>query len=406
MPPRSSTSRCSSGPRPPRWRRSWRASARPTTDLQALLQRRTARPVRHGVPHRGASSPARARRKMPRPGRLSARRSPRWRRTPASSGGGAQGCDMLADLETKLPSDANLSSLATGAVVGTRSTTTGRTCCRRSPRGRPTPYGKAKASWSNAVQETGSTATQHGARGRRAARPQSASNPQYGVWVPVARRVLTPFSPEPTDVLNATANVGRAAPAAVSGPRRRPFPPAAERGAPPPRHGGGPRAGRARTWWSDKPPPCWRRPGAGPSCARRAIRPPSRFPGVPLVRPPLRDSGDLRRGLCRASWRHWSWPPSRRRPSLWSTPCPDRRWWPSAPSSCCAPTVGWTVTTLPALSFLDLAWAAPGHRPAGAGGAAGRRQRLRAGPGRAGRPVPGGPVLVPSPPLRGQARGG
>ena len=38
----------------------------------------------------------------------SAPRSPRWRRAPRSSGGGALGCDLLSDLESKLPSDAGL----------------------------------------------------------------------------------------------------------------------------------------------------------------------------------------------------------------------------------------------------------------------------------------------------------
>jgi hypothetical protein len=41
-------------------------------------------------------------------------------------------------------------------------------------------------------------------------------NPQYGVWVPANASVLTPLTPEPTDVLNATANVGRVAPASAS----------------------------------------------------------------------------------------------------------------------------------------------------------------------------------------------
>ena len=68
----------------------------------------------------------------------------------------------------------------------------------------------------NAVQQAGSAATQKALTADE--RHSSVSvNPQYGVWVPVNASVLTPLTPEPTDVLNATANVGRVAPASVSG---------------------------------------------------------------------------------------------------------------------------------------------------------------------------------------------
>ena len=72
----------------------------------------------------------------------------------------------------------------------------------------PTPYGKAKAAVADAVQAAGSAATQKAltADERRSA---VSVNPQYGVWVPANASVLTPLTPEPTDVLNATANVGR-----------------------------------------------------------------------------------------------------------------------------------------------------------------------------------------------------
>jgi hypothetical protein len=133
----------------------------------------------------------------------------------ASSGGGAQGCDVLADLETKLPSSANLQSLATGTVsdpIDDNGTylllqITSRT---------PTPFSKAKAAVANAVEAKGSTATRTALTAVEG-RSDVSVNPQYGVWVPVSASVLTPLAPEPTDVLNATANVGRTAPAAVSG---------------------------------------------------------------------------------------------------------------------------------------------------------------------------------------------
>ena len=133
----------------------------------------------------------------------------------SSSGGGPQGCDILADLETKLPPAANLKSLATGAVSSPIDDNGTYLLLQITSR-TPTPYGKAKAVVASAVQQAGSTATQ---KALAAAERRSAVsvNPQYGVWVPVSASVLTPFSPEPTDVLNATANVGRVAPASVSG---------------------------------------------------------------------------------------------------------------------------------------------------------------------------------------------
>ena len=122
---------------------------------------------------------------------------------------------MLTELESALPADANLKSLATGAVsppINDNGTylllqITSRT---------PTPYGTAKADVANAVQQAGAAATQKLLTSDER-RSSVSVNPQYGVWVPVNAAVLTPLSPEPTDVLNAAANVGRAAPASASG---------------------------------------------------------------------------------------------------------------------------------------------------------------------------------------------
>jgi hypothetical protein len=132
----------------------------------------------------------------------------------SSAGGGAQGCDVLADLESKLPSDAGLGNLATGAVsapVNDNGTYLLLQIASRTP----TPYSKAKAAVANAVQVAGSAATQKALTADE--RTSSVSvNPQYGVWVPGTASVLTPLTPEPADVLNATANVGRTAPAAAT----------------------------------------------------------------------------------------------------------------------------------------------------------------------------------------------
>jgi hypothetical protein len=133
----------------------------------------------------------------------------------ASSGGGDQGCHVLTELESALPPDANLKSLATGAVSAPINDNGTYLLLQITSR-TPTPYSTAKADVANAVQQAGAAATQKllTADERRSS---VSVNPQYGVWVPVNAAVLTPLSPEPTDVLNASANEGRVAPASVSG---------------------------------------------------------------------------------------------------------------------------------------------------------------------------------------------
>lgn len=69
----------------------------------------------------------------------------------------------------------------------------------------PTPYATAKQIVSQAVQEVGATATQ-AAITRTERRATVSVDPRYGTWVPVNARVLTPFTPETSDVLNAPAN--------------------------------------------------------------------------------------------------------------------------------------------------------------------------------------------------------
>lgn len=133
----------------------------------------------------------------------------------SSSGGGAQGCDILSDLESKLPAAADLKSLANGTVSAPIDDNGTYVLLQITSR-TPTPYSKAKAAVADAVQAAGSTATQK-ALTVVERRSSVSVNPQYGVWVPVSASVLAPLTPEPTDVLNATANVGRVAPASTSG---------------------------------------------------------------------------------------------------------------------------------------------------------------------------------------------
>ncbi|HSZ36911.1 MAG TPA: peptidylprolyl isomerase [Acidimicrobiales bacterium] len=69
----------------------------------------------------------------------------------------------------------------------------------------PTPYATAKQIVTQAVQEVGATATQ-AAISTAERRASVTVDPRYGTWVPVSASVLTPFTPEPSDVLNASAN--------------------------------------------------------------------------------------------------------------------------------------------------------------------------------------------------------
>ena len=123
----------------------------------------------------------------------------------SASGGGALGCDVLSDLITKLPPAADLGSLATG-VVSAPIDDNGTYVLLEITSRTPTPYSKAKTAVENAVQQAGATVTQK-ALASVERRSSVSVNPQYGVWVPVSASVLTPFTPPPSDVLNASANV-------------------------------------------------------------------------------------------------------------------------------------------------------------------------------------------------------
>jgi hypothetical protein len=134
----------------------------------------------------------------------------------SASGGGALGCDVLSDLITKLPPEADLKSLATG-VVSPPINDNGTYVLLQITSRTPTAYSKAKTAVENAVQQAGATATQK--RLASLERRSSVSvNPQYGVWVPVNASVLTPLTPNPSDVLNPSANVPGAVPAVSAVP--------------------------------------------------------------------------------------------------------------------------------------------------------------------------------------------
>ncbi len=285
------------------------------------------------------SSPARARRRTPRPRSPPAPRSPRWRRTPAAA--------------------------AAARRAATCWPTWSPSCRRRQPgepghrrrlgadqRQRDVPAAADHLAHADALQQGqgrrgerraagGLDGHPEGPHGRRAAGPSVSVNPQYGVWVPANASVLTP--------LHAGAD-GRAQ-----------------------RHGErGPRSRRPRSSGSAVDHPLQRlsvpqhRPhvtvvGLGPAgtdllgtdvadllaaAPGRAYLRTARHPAAAALRracPPSTTSTRPRRPSTRstpASSRRWWRRRSRRRPNRSSTPCPDRRWWPSAPSTCCGPTAG------------------------------------------------------------------
>jgi hypothetical protein len=69
----------------------------------------------------------------------------------------------------------------------------------------PTPYASAKSVVSQAVQEAGAQATQVAITAAER-RSTVTIDPRYGTWHAATARVLTPFTPEASDVLNASAN--------------------------------------------------------------------------------------------------------------------------------------------------------------------------------------------------------
>jgi hypothetical protein len=131
--------------------------------------------------------------------------------------GGPQGCQSLSVLQSEVPSGTDISSLQAGAVsapINDNGTwvllqVTWRT---------PTPFAKAKSAVISAAQSAGGPAATTALR--TLTRHSSVSvDPRYGEWVPNQAEVFPPFTPAPSDVLNAAANVstGSTAPTAPTG---------------------------------------------------------------------------------------------------------------------------------------------------------------------------------------------
>jgi hypothetical protein len=83
----------------------------------------------------------------------------------------------------------------------------------------PTDYATAKPLVEGAVQNKGATKAQTAITALER-HSNVTVDPRYGVWVPVAARVLVPFTPQTSDVLNPganTAGLASATPGSASG---------------------------------------------------------------------------------------------------------------------------------------------------------------------------------------------
>ena len=245
------------------------------------------------------SSPARRRRRTRQPRSPSGRPFATVASNTSSSGGGAQGCDVLSDLGVQAAVGRRPRAAWRPGPSRRPSTTTGPTSCCRSPRGRRRRTARPRRPWRTPCRQAGSAATQKAAHRRRA--PSSVSV-EPAVRRVGARQRLGAHAASRRS--RPTCSTPRRTSAAQHRPRRRPqrparpSRPAAERAAPAP----------TSRWWASGRP--------APTCSGRRRRPPGRGArtGLPAhgappgrrrlrgrarLRPPLRGGGDVRRGLRR-----------------------------------------------------------------------------------------------------------
>ena len=224
-------------------------------------------------------------------------------------------------------------------------------------------------------------------------------DPRYGVWVPVQASVFTPLPPSSSDVLNAPANEPGVAPAPASATgrpvqrltmQRRPHITVVGLGP----AGIGLLGDAAAALLTDGGH-CFLRTARHPA-AGSASRP-------ALLRRPLRVRGDLRRGL-RGDRRDAGGGRGRPAPDPVVYAVPGSPLVAERSVELLRADRRVEVTILPALSFLDLAWAALGVDPVAAGVRLVDAASFGSVAVRRARPLPGGPVLVAPTALRGEAR--
>jgi hypothetical protein len=125
--------------------------------------------------------------------------------TQASRGGPLQ-CAPLPVIASQLPSTFDLGKLAVGTVSFPIDLGNGSYVLVQITSRTPTDYGSVRELVGQIVQNEGASKTQ--AVVTSLERHSSISiDPRYGVWVPLSARVLVPFTPRTSDVLNPGANV-------------------------------------------------------------------------------------------------------------------------------------------------------------------------------------------------------
>jgi PPIC-type PPIASE domain len=132
----------------------------------------------------------------------------------STTGGGPQGCDVLFSVSSELPSSADLGSLAINQVSDPIAVSNGEYLLVQITSRTPSSFDKVKSVVQEAVEEAGSANAQKAVAAAER-RSDVTLDPRYGVWVSGVAQILTPLTPEKTDVPNASANsVGLATSAA------------------------------------------------------------------------------------------------------------------------------------------------------------------------------------------------
>ncbi len=119
--------------------------------------------------------------------------------------GGPQGCEVLSDVAAALSSDPNVGSLPTGAVSAPIDDNGTWLLVQFTSRA-PTTFAKAESSVSECRPEREANRRSRVHSTRRRSHSSVSVDPRYGVWVPSQAQIFVPFTPVPTDVLNAPAN--------------------------------------------------------------------------------------------------------------------------------------------------------------------------------------------------------
>jgi hypothetical protein len=131
----------------------------------------------------------------------------------ATTGGGPQGCEVLYGVSSQLGSDAHLDTLAVNAVSQPISYN-GSYLLVQITKLTPNDFDKVTTYVQGAVEAAGSADTSKAIQAKEK-RSDVSVDPRYGKWISGVAQILTPLTPEGSDVPNATANsVGLATSAA------------------------------------------------------------------------------------------------------------------------------------------------------------------------------------------------